>query len=188
MAMCCLLPSFLSAQVLSVEQTPACPPLCVPFTASKIKSSPEEVPEPVFQLLSLTDNKGFAARINNQVFFSLATPKTDYYAASGGINPKELTLFASINTTDRITIFLNSATAVGSYDLGGTTLNTATYTTLIDSNLLNYSTDLTRKGSVQITTYDVANGFVSGFFNFQAVSKTGEIEIKEGEFANVPFR
>ena len=54
MIICYLLPSFLNAQVLSVEQTPACPPICVPFTASKIKNSPEEVSEPVFQLISFT--------------------------------------------------------------------------------------------------------------------------------------
>jgi len=162
------------------------------------KNSVTEEVNPValeFKLLTSRDSKGVAAKINNKVWYSSTASGRDFYAVRGGINPNELTLIASGNfssqtaqSVDRITIFVSSVTALGTYNLGGNTANNGIYTVLdSEGNLINYTTDATRKGTIQITTYDLQNKLISGFFTFQAVSATGEIEIKEGEFQNVPF-
>lgn len=147
-----------------------------------------------FKLLSARDNKGVAAKVSNQVWYSSTTAGTDYLAIRGGISPDELTLVASgslsTSTTkkDKITLFIKSATAIGTYDIGGNTQNNGNYST-VDSkgNLINYATDATRKGTVKITVYDTKTKLLSGTFSFQAISPSGTIELQEGEFQNVPF-
>ena len=153
------------------------------------------VEQPQFKLLASRDNKGVAAKVNSQVWYSLTTAVTDYSALQGGINPAELTLIASgglegqsASRANRITIFMNSVTAVGTYNLGGTNASYAVYTTqAADGSLLNYKTDATRTGTFQVTTYDTQEKVISGFFSFQATTTAGSVEVKEGEFQNVPL-
>ncbi len=153
------------------------------------------VVEPQFKLLTSRDNKGMAAKVNSQVWYSQTAAGTDYYAVQGGINPTELTLIATggldgqaASRANRITIFINSVSAVGTYNLGGTSSSYAVYTTLAtDGSLLNYKTDASRTGTVQVTTYDTQKKIISGFFSFQATTTAGTVEVKEGEFQNVPL-
>ena len=90
---------------------------------SCIKNSTSEEAKPAvleFKLLTSRDNKGVAAKINDQVWYSSTASGRDYYAVRGGVNPNELTVFAAGNIgtsptqrADRITLFVSSVTAVG---------------------------------------------------------------------------
>jgi Family of unknown function (DUF6252) len=143
-----------------------------------------------------TAQKGVSARINNQVWQSAAEQTTTdkaYYAVRGGINPNELTIigfgaFSSVSNaakTDRITIFLNSVTGIGTYLI--TAGNQAVYTATATGTLVHYATDATRTGTVKITKYDLTNGLVSGTFTFSAVAGSTVVSVTDGQFTDVPF-
>ncbi len=166
--------------------------LSVAFLAGGCQSaSNDTAPIPT----AMTAQKGVSARINNQAWQSAteqsATDKA-YYAVRGGSNPNELTIIgfgafsgmSSAAKTDRITLFLTSASGIGTYPLSAGSQAIYTATT---GALVNYATDATRTGTVTITNYDLAKGVVSGTFSFSATTGSAIITVTDGQFTNVPF-
>lgn len=128
---------------------------------------------------------------------SKSTPLSgiDYFAIRGGINAVELTLISFGKFTDdtsglsgRLTIFLKSIKDTGVYTIDGNTPSNAIISILNGSNLEHYSSNQNNTGSVTISKYDKVKNIVSGFFEFQLVSDSKIIKVKNGNFTDVPFK
>lgn len=128
---------------------------------------------------------------------SKSTPLSgiDYFAIRGGINAEELTLISFGKFTDdtsglfgRLTIFLKSVKDTGVYTIDGSTPSSSIISILNGSNLEHYSSNQNNTGSVTISKYDKVKNIVSGFFEFQLVSDSKIIKVKNGNFTDVPFK
>jgi len=165
-------------------------------------AAPAPSPAPV------AESKGFKANVmmpNATPLVWMTTPAmsnsnapvagVDYFANRGGINPAELTLMSfgnfagdTTNASGRLTIFLSSVSDTGTYAVGGSTANSAVFSSIVGNSLAHYSTDSTHLGSVYISKYDTVNNVFSGTFGFQVHDNGAAITISGGVFTDVPFK
>lgn len=89
-----------------------------------------------------------------------------------------------IKNNESLTLLTESVN-VGTYDLGSTNENSATFE---DYNFITYSTTNNGDGEIQIQDYDASSMTISGSFSFNSYSSNGElINFINGVFYNVPI-
>ncbi|GEQ84550.1 hypothetical protein ULMS_00580 [Patiriisocius marinistellae] len=131
--------------------------------------------------------------------FSCAEDIQDYSPAIQGFVNNELYRATGVNATRKLdgafliegltqleALKINiTAGTPGVYNLGGASLNTATFS---DKNGNSYFTNPNGEGQVVVTELNVEESYISGNFNYKAI-QTGldSIVVKNGVFFQVPF-